>query len=207
MQEGYKQLKILLMICCCLASSGANSVDIIRNILSHSILVIVRSKFRLRRVRTVSTLRWNVATSHVQVVWFGFFFLICLFVPKSGYYLPPCLPGCHDQTSPYVPSRYFFWAFSSIRRYVFVNCMSLNDMFRPRRYTAKQKVRLLLWRYNWLPATAHPHCAPLSKENGGAVPNRDLVTIFRQASLQYITELATTHSQKPLSPHAPKYTL
>ncbi len=42
---------------------------------------------------------------------------------------------------------------------------------------------------------------------GGAVPYRDLVTILRLASMQYITKLATTQSQKPLHapPPPPKY--
>ncbi len=35
----------------------------------------------------------------------------------------------------YRPCTYF-WAFSSLRRYVFVNYMSLNDVSRPRQYTA-----------------------------------------------------------------------
>jgi hypothetical protein len=38
---------------------------------------------------------------------------------------------------------------------------------------------------------------PLSIEKGGAVPYRDLVTILRLASMQYITKLAMLQSQKP----------
>ncbi len=42
-------------------------------------------------------------------------------------------------------------------------------------------------------------CHPLNIEKGGAVPYRDLVTILRLASMQYITKLATTQSQNPWS--------
>ncbi len=41
---------------------------------------------------------------------------------------------------------------------------------------------------------------PLSIEKGGAVLYSDFVTILRLASLQYITKLDMSQSQKPRSP-------
>jgi hypothetical protein len=47
----------------------------------------------------------------------------------------------------------------------------------------------------------------LSIEKSGAVPYRDLVTILRLSSMQYITKLAMLQSQKPwtLVPATPNY--
>jgi hypothetical protein len=42
-------------------------------------------------------------------------------------------------------------------------------------------------------------CHQLNIEKGGAVPYRELVTILRLASMQYITKPATTQSQNPWS--------
>jgi hypothetical protein len=46
---------------------------------------------------------------------------------------------------------------------------------------------------------------PLRIEQGGAVANRDLVTVLGLALMQYITKLAMTQIQKPPVPLPPKY--
>jgi hypothetical protein len=135
MQEGYKQLKILLMMYCCLASSGANSVDIIRNILSHfSILVLVRSKFQLGRVLWVN---FDGMSPPVMYKWYGldFSFSSVFSFPKP---YTTCHYACRDVMTKR-PRIYHPDTFSDILRpvddmshglYYLNDCPYLDDTLR-----------------------------------------------------------------------------